>query len=876
MDKVNILVNSHFDLMWRRPFKKNFVSKGYNYVSYGDLEAYYIIDNINFAKKHDFYKFDVECVDVLKNFLENYPEYFEDVKKLMREKRLNTTWTGNNIVDCNMANGESVVRNFLYGKKYLEENFNYTPKYCNRSDAFGNSAQLPQILRKFGMKMVFNITYSNANGNYWRGLDGSTVVVGTEPKSCGSTGGYYKYAPCPKCKGFKDGCDECGGRGIDAKQMEPFLVHINDEKIKEDGQEKLIRVWSEEILSSDESIKWYEKNKDKFDIHYVGYDDLMEKANAKLIANVDNAPENELHDSCEINVNNTGCYVSRIEAKRRLRKCENMMFSLETLLNASSCPDKEEMKKEIEKLWDNIIFGMFHDAVTGTHVDSANEELMEIYDETESKLSELTYKLLDYAKSNNKNVLSVYNPLSFSVTKLIKAEIKTDKNVKLSLNGKEIPVVSSEKQGDKTEIEFVCESIPAYETFVYDVEYTDCDTAAAVTTEEIKTNEAAEISDKIEERGATGASANESAEIFEIENNFYKITADTQGLIEIFDKKLNKPISKKAQFRPFELVMEHDEGSPWATLSEDMRRTGCSIWTRLLRIEKSSEFERLVFEVRPGDISTYSVMGFFGEYSVTLYKAIKHVDFRTSIKWDTYSYRIRIAVPSTIKGKHFYEIPFGYIERKPYEVNLKWPDNTSTWAGAAGDYPAINWAGITDGEASLALFNKGTPSYQISDDETGVNTIFVTPLRSPCIPTYLHDTQNYTMTDFDGMRDVGEYTFDFALCGYKGDFKANDAVKDGMIFNRDLLAVNDGISLSKLPTLKSENLVITNIKMSEDNKGIVLRVLEIHGADGKGELNIPFEHGGIFECDLNEKVIAELTNSIDAKPFEIKTVYIKL
>ena len=55
MDKVKILVNSHFDLMWRRPFRKNFVSKGYNYVSYGDLEAYYIIDNINFAKKHDFY-----------------------------------------------------------------------------------------------------------------------------------------------------------------------------------------------------------------------------------------------------------------------------------------------------------------------------------------------------------------------------------------------------------------------------------------------------------------------------------------------------------------------------------------------------------------------------------------------------------------------------------------------------------------------------------------------------------------------------------------------------------------------------------------------------------------------------------------------------
>ena len=295
------------------------------------------------------------------------------------------------------------------------------------------------------------------------------------------------------------------------------------------------------------------------------------------------------------------------------------------------------------------------------------------------------------------------------------------------------------------------------------------------------------------------------------------------------------------------------------------------MWTTLLRVEKSGEFERLVFKVRPGDIATYSVMGFFGEYSVTLYKGIKHIDFKTDIKWDTYSYRIRIAVPSAIKGKHFYEIPFGYIERKPYEVNLKWSDNTSTWAGAAGDYPAINWAGITDGENSIALFNKGTPSYQISDDETGTNTIFVTPLRSPCIPTYLHDTQNYTMTDFDGMRDAGEYTFDFALCGYKGDFTVNDAVKDGMIFNKDMLTLNDKISLNTLPTLKSDDLVITNVKVSEDDKGIILRVLEIHGLEAKGEFNIPFAYNKIYECDLNEEVISEVTTNIEAKPFEIKT-----
>ena len=34
------------------------------------------------------------------------------------------------------------------------------------------------------------------------------------------------------------------------------------------------------------------------------------------------------------------------------------------------------------------------------------------------------------------------------------------------------------------------------------------------------------------------------------------------------------------------------------------------------------------------------------------------------------------------------------IERKPYEPNIVFEDDSTNWASAAGDYPAINWAGI--------------------------------------------------------------------------------------------------------------------------------------------------------------------------------------
>ena len=40
--KVFIIIHEHFDIMWRRCFDRDFQYKGKNYISYADLEAYYI------------------------------------------------------------------------------------------------------------------------------------------------------------------------------------------------------------------------------------------------------------------------------------------------------------------------------------------------------------------------------------------------------------------------------------------------------------------------------------------------------------------------------------------------------------------------------------------------------------------------------------------------------------------------------------------------------------------------------------------------------------------------------------------------------------------------------------------------------------------
>ena len=52
------------------------------------------------------------------------------------------------------------------------------------------------------------------------------------------------------------------------------------------------------------------------------------------------------------------------------------------------------------------------------------------------------------------------------------------------------------------------------------------------------------------------------------------------------------------------------------------------------------------------------------------------------------------------------------LERQPYPPRFD-------WTGANGDWPAVNWAGVETPSMSVALLNKGLPSYRIETEESG-------------------------------------------------------------------------------------------------------------------------------------------------------------
>ena len=58
--------------------------------------------------------------------------------------------------DCNLTSGESLVRQFQFGKRFFKEEFDVENKILWLPDVFGYSAALPQIMKKCGIEYFYD------------------------------------------------------------------------------------------------------------------------------------------------------------------------------------------------------------------------------------------------------------------------------------------------------------------------------------------------------------------------------------------------------------------------------------------------------------------------------------------------------------------------------------------------------------------------------------------------------------------------------------------------------------------------------------------------------------------------------------------------
>ncbi|MHA1300839.1 MAG: hypothetical protein ACTSO9_15585, partial [Candidatus Helarchaeota archaeon] len=170
--RIFAIGQSHLDACWRW-VRKETIRK--NYVTFSKA--------LEHMEMFPCFKFSCSTPQYFKWMEKYFPDKFKKIKDRVKEGRLELLGGMWIEPDMNLINGESIVRQRLYGQRYYLSRFGKISEVAWLSDTFGYNWQLPQILVKSGAKYFYTNKMSWNSQNdfpfgvfYWKSPDGSKIL----------------------------------------------------------------------------------------------------------------------------------------------------------------------------------------------------------------------------------------------------------------------------------------------------------------------------------------------------------------------------------------------------------------------------------------------------------------------------------------------------------------------------------------------------------------------------------------------------------------------------------------------------------------------------------------------------------------------------
>lgn len=344
-----VIGNSHLDLewLWTREETRRKVART-------------IGNQLQLIKKYGDYKYLQSQTWILETVKNEYPELYGEIKNEVKNGRF--VIEGGSYVqpDTNLPSGESLIRQFMVGKKFIRDEFGVDSEIFWLPDSFGVSGAIPQILKGCGIKYFVSAkllwSYNKwetlpHKSFFWQGIDGTEILTNIvngyaampNPKSIISQQKHNtekETAPiCLMPFGHGDG-------GGGATQL--HLEYIKREKDLE-GMPKVVSAAPNEFF--------YALERSELESRFVG----------------------ELYFT-----EHRGTYTSQAKTKKLNRRSE---FALRDAELWSAFTDNDS-KKNTDRLWKTVLFNQFHDIIPGSSIaevyETTEKELEQVLDETKA------------------------------------------------------------------------------------------------------------------------------------------------------------------------------------------------------------------------------------------------------------------------------------------------------------------------------------------------------------------------------------------------------------------------------------------------------------------------------------------------------------
>ncbi len=392
---INICAHSHLDIVYLWPIKETFRKN-----------CRTITNMLSLMREFPEYRFSYSQPYLYEKLKEMYPSVYEEVKERIREGRWEVIGAMYVEPDGNLLGPESLVRQILFGKRFIREEFGIEAETCWLPDVFGVMYTLPQVLRKSGVKYfstaklnIWNDTNEFPYDSFrWRGPDGSEVLT--------------HFPPTHFAQSF---------------EVDNLRRHWHDFREKNSAGENLfIYGWGdggggptrEMVAASHRAQDFPGLPKSQFEFAESFFHRLEKKTEELPVW------DDELYLEAH-----RGTYTTKGDLKRLNRKAELLYRDAEILSSLATVYGGPRVQERLNEGWKLLLVNQFHDTLPGTHrpegvvdVKRDYKHAFSIGSEVRDQATKFLVQRLD-PKAAKENDLMVFNTLSWERDTLVETPL---------------------------------------------------------------------------------------------------------------------------------------------------------------------------------------------------------------------------------------------------------------------------------------------------------------------------------------------------------------------------------------------------------------------------------------------------------------------
>ena len=878
--KVHVVPHSHWDREWY------FTTSRSKVYLMKDLKD--VLDTLESNPDFKYFMVDAQG-SLLDDYIKWMPQDKDRITKLVKEKKLVIgPWYTQ--TDQLVISGESIVRNMYYGMKRCETfggymNVGYVP------DSFGQSGNMPQIYKEFGIddtlfwRGVSDDMVNHTDYN-WRGDDGSVVFTTQIPF------GYYIGGNIPEdpkqSEEFwqKECFEKAGGRsatkhiyfpnGFDQAPIRTNLPEIIKERNEKDPENEYVISCIEDYIKDVKS-----ENPE------------LEEVSGELVI----AKHMRIHKSI---------FSSRSDLKVMNTQIQNYVTNvMEPLLTLSYNLGNDYPHEAVGEIWKLLFENAAHDSIGSCISDTANEDVYVRYKQARDiavNLVELHSRLIATSVKNDAEMtFTLINtlPQKRNDTVVVKTYIPGGNFAILDEKGNKVDYTVIESR-DLTDY-VLSQTIKLDPSRKFYVPSKVLEATIAIKTSDVPAFGYVQYT-----LDTKGNSAKNLEKKNTLENEFYAINVEEDGSLTITDKENNVTYKNQGV-----LVENGDDGDsfnyspPRKDLEVFSNKSECSV-----EVSGSDIYDQAVIKfnmVVPKDLEERAEGKVSVNLPITMTVALrkdsKVIDFNVHVDNKGLSHRLCVLFDSQIVSSFNYaDEQFGSIKRPNYyEKEMKlymasaenktekkagvqelanWANDQSTWQEPPISIePTQSYASLTDGKQGIAVIPQGVREYEVLDDHMIRLTLFRTYgfmgkenliyrpgrasgeriIETPAAQLLKEMDFAFGFTTYAS--DINEANVDTLAKAYNTNIEVYtyaEFLNGRLIFSQREI---EGTKESRYSLFETENkLVVSAMKKVEDNDGYIIRLF-----NGKNHENISDTIK--FNFDVKE---AYYTNLREEKTEDIK------